>query len=100
MTPNTLRVRARGTGLVQNYERLEASVNAVNQFIGRKFEERKDRPGEYAFVPTDKIEEVPYRAEYILALKSGDLEPADEATAKAAGLPFGKQEDGDSSGGE
>lgn len=86
MTPKTLRVRARGTGLVQNYERLEASVNPANQFIGRRFEERKDAPGQYAFVPTNETEEVPYRPEYVLALQAGDLEAADDETARAAGL--------------
>lgn len=85
MTPKTLRVRASGTGCVQNHERLEGGTNS---FIGRKFQERKDLPGTYGFVPTNEIEEVPYRAEYIHALKAGDLQPADKATADAAGVEF------------
>lgn len=84
MTPKTLRVRPRGDALVQDHERLSAGVNA---FIGRRMSELEE-PGTYGFVPTGEDAEVPYRAEYVKALKDGDLLPADDATAKAAGLSF------------
>lgn len=83
MTPNTLRVRASGTALVQDHERLDAGTRA---YVGRRMEERKDRPGEYGFAPTGEVAEIPYRPEYIHALQAGDLMPADDATADAAGL--------------
>jgi hypothetical protein len=83
MEPKTLRVRARGDSLVQNYERLDLGVNA---FIGRVFKETS--PGRHGFAPTNEVVEVPYRAEYVKALREGDLEAADEATALAAGLTF------------
>lgn len=78
-----LRFRARGTALVQNFERLEAGIKC---FIGRKYTEVA--PGEYAFVPTDSDETVPYRHEYAKACRDGDLYPADEATAAKCGVPF------------
>lgn len=83
MDPKTLRVRVRGDALVQDYERQAAGVNA---FVGRKFAELE--PGRWGFVPTGDDAEVPFRAEYVKALKDGDLLPADEASAKAAGLTF------------
>lgn len=85
MTPNTLRVRVSGTALVQDHERLEAGTRA---YVGRKIAERKDRPGEYGFAPTGEDVEVPYRPEYLHALQEGDLLPADQETASAAGLEF------------
>lgn len=85
MNTDVLRVRATGNGLVQDYERLEAGTNA---FVGRKFVERTDKPGQYAFEATDEVAEVPYRVEYVKALQTGDLEPADEATAKLAGVKW------------
>ena len=81
--PKTLRVRAHGDALVHNYER--AAVGTLS-FVGREYKEVEG--GGYAFVPTTTDTEVPCRVEYVRALQSGDLEPADEATAKAAGLPW------------
>jgi hypothetical protein len=90
MTPKTLRVRARGPRenesgppMVQNYDRLEAGVNA---FVGMKLLELEDKPGQFGFVVQDEIVELPYRSEYVKALKDGDLLPADDETAKLAGL--------------
>lgn len=81
MNPKTLRVRASGTALVQNHEHLEQGRNS---FIGRVFKELE--PGQWAFVPTNEVAEVPNRVEYMRALQAGDLEAADDATAKAAGV--------------
>lgn len=85
MTPTTLRVRASGPGLVQNHEKL---ANGINAFIGKRYGELPGTPGAWAFINTDEPETVPYRAEYVHALKAGDLEPADQATAEAFGLKF------------
>lgn len=79
----TLRFRARGTALVQNFERLDAGIKA---FVGRKVSEVA--PGQWGFVPTGSDEQVLYRSEYVKACKDGDLWPADEATAKACGVSF------------
>lgn len=86
MPEKMLRVRAQGDALVPNYERQEASINAARCFIARAYKEVE--PGKYAFVPTNEVAEVPARAEYIKALKDGDLLPADAETASAAGLKF------------
>jgi len=83
MTPKKLRFRARGTALVQNLERLEAGIKS---FIGRKFVQADFE--QWGFEPTGEAEEVAYRAEYVKACKDGDLDPADEATAKACGVSF------------
>lgn len=94
MPTTMLRVRARGDASVPNFERLEQGVNC---FIGRDFKEVE--PGKHAFVPNDKVEEVPSRAEYLKALRDGDLEAADRATAEAAGIklaPRAAAKDGDS----
>lgn len=82
MTPKTLRVRARGEALVH---RLEAMSSSPRQFIGREwcvFE------GRDALRPVDGDVEIPYRAEYASAVKSGALWAADKATADACGVPF------------
>ncbi len=83
MELKTLRVRAKGDTLVQNHERL---AMGINEFVGRKYAEREGRPGEFGFLPTSDVVELPSRAEYLKALLDGDLLPADEATAKAAGV--------------
>jgi len=102
MTPKKLRVRARGDALVQDHERLAAGTNA---FIGRTFaplaptedglnaareaagfDADSIEPGQWGFIPTSAEVTVPNRAEYIKALKDGDLLAADDATAKAAGV--------------
>jgi hypothetical protein len=78
-----LRFRARGSALVQNFERLEAGIKS---FVGRKYVEVN--PGEWGFKPTDQAEEVPYRAEYAKACKDGCLYAADAETAAACGVSF------------
>ncbi len=83
MLPKTLRVLAHEDKSVPNYERLDLGVNC---FLGRSF--RETEPGRFGFVPTHEIVEVPTRAEYLKALLDGDLSPADEATAKAAGVKY------------
>lgn len=78
-----LRFRARGTSLVQNFERLEAGIKS---FVGRRYQEVE--PGLWGFVPTGDSEEVSFMHEYVSACKEECLWPADEATAAACGVKF------------
>lgn len=82
-----LNVRAVGTAMVPDYE---AHEHGRLRFVGRKFvrgDAAKGTPAHFAPLP-DPVQ-VPCRAEYIAELREGTLEPADEATAVAAGIQFG-----------
>ncbi len=83
MATKTLCVRARGDALLQDYEALDAGVK---RFVGRQFKEVE--PGQWGFVPTQDSAKIPYRAEYVRAVKEGDLWAADAATAAACGVEF------------
>ena len=90
--PQMLRVLPVGTALVTNYEALAAGTKA---FIGRK--PVRDADGNVTgFDVVDGPVEIPMTGDYILELRQGMLEPADEATAKLAGVPFkaAKSDDG------
>ena len=63
------------------------------RFVGRKFV-RGDAGKPARFEPMGEPVEVPSRAEYLEELRAGTLEPADEATAKAAGVRFKGTVDG------
>jgi len=86
-----LKVKPVGKALVPDYEALE---QGVLRFVGRQHDaslgemhpKTKKKSGGY--VPTDEYVEVPHRLEYIQELKAGTLEPADEATARLAGLAW------------
>jgi len=90
-----LRVRAVGSVMVQDYA---AMRSGIRRFIGRKVDpergetwvdpETQLKHRQAVFVPMEEPEEVPVCAEYLKALKAGDLEAADEATAKLAGVKF------------
>lgn len=92
-----LRVLARGAAMVFDLERHDAGVR---RFVGRKhdtsmgyayrdeFGNEKKSGGWPASHGPAHPDEVPYRAEYVQALKDGDLWPADEETARAAGVKF------------
>jgi len=90
----TLCVRAKGQALVHNFEALEAGIL---RFVGWRRDSTLGEPVTQAdgtvvtpggWVHTGEPVEVPNRHEYRHALIVGDLEPADEATARAVGLPF------------
>lgn len=92
-----LRVRASGTALVQDLEAFDAGVR---RYIGRQLdptqgEVYKDAEGvqrrQAVFVPLDKPQEVPARAEYVRAVRDGDLEAADQATAEYCGVKLAKE---------
>lgn len=82
MQPKTLRVRARGAALVENFETMGVSPR---RFVGREW---TWVDGFAALKPTADAVEVPFRAEYMLAVKQGDLWAADAVTAAACGVPF------------
>ena len=82
MDSKTLRVRARGTALVQ---RLDAVGSQVRQYVGRAYVSLPEGGG---FAPTADDVELPNIAEYRQAVKEQGLWAADEETAKACGVPF------------
>jgi hypothetical protein len=85
--PKTLNVLPVGDALVTDFV---AMRHHQKRFIGREHDPSHGEGG--GFVPTGKAVTVPgtgeFGREYIAALKNGTLAPADEATAKAAGIEF------------
>lgn len=82
----SLLVKPAGSALVPDFEALEGGVL---RFVGRKHDPSLGKNG--GWVPQNEPVEVPYRAEYLQEIKAGALIPVDEATAKAAGVPFTKK---------
>lgn len=78
-----LSVKPAGSALVPDFEALEGGVL---RFIGRRHDPSLGKNG--GWVPVDGNVTVPYRVEYLQEIKAGALLPADEATAKAAGVAF------------
>lgn len=107
----TLKVRARANRMVVDHEALAAGAR---RFVGRLYEPeheartpkaleaitkpvRIDEPTAYDHRPhwprhPDGVVEKPARAEYLLAVRRGDLLAADEATAKACGVKLADHE--------
>lgn len=91
----TLSVRAAHSAMCPDFEALE---DGVMRYIGRRFDSEigHDRPRgkgdsparKGGWVPTDQPVTVPFRAEYLQELRAGALLPADEETARLAGVPF------------
>lgn len=86
----SLNVKAVPDRLQPNFEAFEAGVR---RFVGRKFDptagevdSRGEAQGGFVILPEG--ESVSLRAEYIKAVKDGDLLPADAETAKLCGVPF------------
>ncbi len=86
--PKTLRLKAAGTAMVPVFEKM---AQGVRQFVGRELRKvsADGEPEQFGFEPVSEPTEVPYRAEYVEAVKAGDLLPADKETADACGVPFG-----------
>jgi hypothetical protein len=82
MPTNQLRVRAAGTTLVPD---LDAQAGGVRRFVGRVHQATHDN-GVTEWAPTPDAQVVTANADYLAALRCGELEAADEETAKAAGL--------------
>lgn len=90
--PTVLRVKARGTALVQDYRRMEAGVRA---YIGRVMDASTIDPKlgrGISFKPTDEIVELAakgeHATEYMKHVLHGDLWAADEETAAYCGVKF------------
>lgn len=60
---------------------------ALKDGIDRKIGRRWDPQAKW-YVPTGSPQEVEAQHEYVLAVKQGDLMPADAETAKYCGVPF------------
>lgn len=80
MAEKKLRVRAHGTAMVVDFGALEAGGR---RYIGRVFDATLGPAGGWPAVGDVLI---PYRTEYIRALRQGDLEAADADTAAIAGV--------------
>ena len=65
-----------------------ASLSA--QEAGKEFMHPKERVQLGHFIQRAEAETVPYHLDHLTHLKKGDWLPADEATAKVAGLPWSK----------
>lgn len=83
MQPKTLRLLAKGEALLPIFEKMGSGIR---QFVGREYKEVE--PGQWGFVPTSKSTEVPFRAEYVEAVRVGDADAADEETARACGVKW------------
>lgn len=80
---NKLKVFPEGDALVPDYEALE---QGKLRFVGRIRIAAEGING--GWIPKVEPVEVPFRLEYIQELKAGTLAPADEETARAAGIDF------------
>lgn len=78
-----LRFYCRGTALVTD---VDAQARGVRRCIGRRWQEAL--PGQWAWAPTGKPQEVDYHPDLVKACFDGDLWPADEATAKVCKVSF------------
>ena len=76
-----LKVQASGTSLVQDYEALESGVR---RFIGRQYDASVGVAG--GWVPKEEISVIPFRAEYVQAIKDGDLSSDDSETLRLCGI--------------
>lgn len=88
----TLKVYATGTGGME--PKLEAQTGRDGdtlRFVGWTFDASPENGPNGAWVLKSEPEEVTYCPEYVRAVRSGSLAPADEATAKLCGVAFIKR---------
>ena len=86
-----LKVKSSEKAMVTNYEAMAAKVR---RYVGRVYDstlgpvdpETNKRVGGWPL--SNEMEEIPYRAEYVQAVKEGDLIAADKVTADICGVPF------------
>lgn len=91
MQKKTLRVKSSPQAMVTDFEALAAKVR---RYVGRSYDptlgpidpETNKNVGGWPL--KDGIDEIPYRPEYVQAVKEGDLIAADKATADMCGVPF------------
>jgi hypothetical protein len=85
----TLKVKSVEGQMVQNYEVARAGLK---RFVGHQFVAKEiDGVVRQGWERTEEIVSLPFRKEYLDALREGGLEPADEAT-KALVTPPSKDE--------
>lgn len=88
MKKKNLLVRASSKNtLVPNLDALNANP-PQRRFIGWLFNETLGDAG--GWDKKQEPESIPYKQEYVQAVKEGDLEPADEETAILCGVVFNK----------
>ncbi len=80
-----MRFAARGTACVPDPHGSDATPQR-RRMVGRKHEQIS--PGQWAWVPLAKPDELGYHHDLIKAVRDGDLWAADEATAAACGVLF------------
>lgn len=78
-----LKVTSAPGALVQN---LAALSSNTPRYIGRTFDASEGPHGGWKL--SDTPEEVPFCAEYLQAVREGDLIPADKSTAEMCGVKF------------
>ena len=71
--------------LVSNIDAL-FTVPIMRRYIGWRFDPDQGVAG--GWVRKTDPEKIPYRNEYVKAVKDGDLVPADKETAKMCGVPW------------
>lgn len=76
-----MKVFANGSAMVSD---LQALAAGARRYIGRSYDSGLGLAGGWPALM--KPQEVPAIAEYVQALKDGDLLPADEETAKLCGV--------------
>jgi hypothetical protein len=81
-----LRLRAVPPALCPDFEALDEGV--ARRFIGWRFDRTLKPNG--GFRTTGEVVEKPFRREYLDELRAGTLAPADEETARLAGVPMPK----------
>lgn len=78
-----LRLLANGSIMLPNYKAHEAGAR---RYIGRQYDPSVGPAG--GWPSTGKPEEVDCLAEYIIAVRQGDVLPADSESAALCGVPF------------
>lgn len=78
-----LSVLPAGSSLVPDFEAMDGGTL---RFVGRRHDPSVGKNG--GWVPLDAPVSVPYRIEYVQELKAGALLPANEETAKLAGIQW------------
>lgn len=80
---NKLLVKPAGSALVPDFEAMDGGTL---RFVGRRHDPSVGKNG--GWVPLDEPVSLPYRSEYLQELRAGALLPANEETAKLAGIQW------------
>lgn len=80
-----LRVKARGSAMQPDFD---AMREGHRRFVGRSLDRNYGEDKRWAYVPTNEVHDIPAYAEYVRAIKEGDLWAADQETADYCGVKF------------